>query len=125
MTTSDDGKVTGDEFEDWWLDNCETFHKDLKKYMTRRADSDFDDDEGLFGSDDDDNLTAGSRKKRILSKYQRKGARPSRTSSGSKRKEMKFTFRIEDNPQLFSSRDKICTVRAKDMDDLKKNLKYD
>jgi membrane associated rhomboid family serine protease/Ca2+-binding EF-hand superfamily protein len=125
MTTSDDGKVTGDEFEDWWLDNCETFHKDLKKYMTRRADSDFDDDEGLFGSDDDDNLTAGSRKKRILSKYQRKGARPSRTSSGSKRKEMKFTFRIEDNPQLFSGRDKICTVRAKDMDDLKKNLKYD
>ena len=43
----------------------------------------------------------------------------------SSRKEYKFTFRVENNKQLFDSFDTVCTVRARDMKELKKNLKYD
>ena len=69
-------------------------------------------------------MTGGSRhsaKNRILNKYQRKGV-GRRTSSS---REHKFTFHIEDNPKLFGGYDNICTVRAKKLDDLKRNLKHD
>merc|ERR1719498_1887851 len=52
MSVEGDGKVDEEAFVDWWLDNADDMHKDFKKYLLKRTDSDFDDDEGLFGSDE-------------------------------------------------------------------------
>ena len=118
------GKVEKEDFVEWWVEKVEEMHTDLKEYQLKRTESDFDDDEGLFGDDDDSTIGRRGEKDRILSKYLLRSM-PQRTSSKREYEYYKFTFRVENNPKLFSTTGNVCTVRAKDMSHLTKALKSD